>query len=211
MRRVGHDRRRGADGDRQFRRTGPDGYVGEHRCRSLASTICDVSRKGRQPQVGSGIWLSRSQLRTWLAFMGVQQRLGYEMNRQLQADNELSLADYDVLNALSGAPGGCLQVSALAARIGWERSRVSHHAKRMQSRGLVHCDVAASDRRATEVRLTPDGQRAIVEAAPGHVDLVRNLFFGGLPTELIVPLSQALEAIYDNIVEHGTLPAPAPE
>ena len=83
--------------------------------------------------------------------MGVQQRLGYEMNRQLQADSELSLADYDILNALSGVPGESMQVSALAARIGWERSRVSHHTKRMQSRGLVQCDVAASDRRATEV------------------------------------------------------------
>jgi DNA-binding MarR family transcriptional regulator len=142
--------------------------------------------------------------------MRVQQRLGYEMNRQLQADSDLSLADYDVLNALTGAPGACMQVSALAAQIGWERSRVSHHTKRMQSRGLVHCDIAASDRRATEVRLTPDGRRAIVEAAPGHVDLVRHLFFAGLPKELLAPLSQALEAVYDHIVEHGTLPPPAP-
>jgi DNA-binding MarR family transcriptional regulator len=168
-----------------------------------------MSRKDTQDGARSNVWLSRSQLRTWLAFMGVQQRLGYEMNRQLQADNELSLADYDVLNALSAVPGACLQVSTLAARIGWERSRVSHHAKRMQNRGLVHCDVAVSDRRATEVRLTPDGQRAIVKAAPAHVDLVRQLFFGGLPKELLAPLSQALEAIYDHIVEHGTLPAPA--
>jgi DNA-binding MarR family transcriptional regulator len=168
-----------------------------------------MSRKSEPDGARPNVWLSRSQLRTWLAFMGVQQRLGYEMNRQLQADNELSLADYDVLNALSGVPGACMQVSALAAQIGWERSRVSHHAKRMQSRGLVQCGVAASDRRATEVRLTRDGRRAIVAAAPGHVDLVRHLFFGGLPKELLAPLSQALEAIYDHIVEHGTLPAPA--
>jgi DNA-binding MarR family transcriptional regulator len=170
-----------------------------------------MSRKGKQDGTRSGVWLSRSQLRAWLAFMGVQQRLGFEMNRQLQADSQLSLADYDVLNALSGVPGQCMQVSALAAQIGWERSRVSHHAKRMQSRGLVQCDVAASDRRATEVRLIPDGQRAIVDAAPGHVDLVRDLFFGGLPKELIAPLSRALEAIYEHIVEHGTLPSPASE
>src|ERR1700757_3680187 len=167
-----------------------------------------MSRKGKQDGERSDVWLSRSQLLTWLAFMGVQQRLGYEMNRQLQADSELSLADYDVLNALSGVPGGCLQVSVLAAQIGWERSRVSHHARRMQSRGLVQCDVAASDRRATEVRLTPNGHRAIVEAAPGHVDLVRQLFFAGLPKELLTPLSDALEAIYDHIVRYGTLPAP---
>jgi DNA-binding MarR family transcriptional regulator len=170
-----------------------------------------MSRKGKQEGARSDVWLSRSQLRTWLAFMGVQQRLGYEMNRQLQADSELSLADYDVLNALSGASGGTMQVGALAAQIGWERSRVSHHARRMQSRGLVQCDVAASDRRATEVRLTYEGRRAIVEAAPGHVDLVRQLFFAGLPKHLLAPLSEALEAIYDHVVRHGTLPAPQAE
>src|ERR1700693_1172441 len=107
-----------------------------------------MSRKGEQDTSRSGIWLSRSQLRVWLAFMGVQQRLGYEMNRQLQADSELSLAYYDVLNALTAVPDGRMQVGALAARIGWERSRLSHHAKRMQSRGMVQCDLAASDRRA---------------------------------------------------------------
>src|SRR5579863_5621078 len=170
-----------------------------------------MSPKEKSDRAPSNVWLSRSQLRVWLAFMGVQQRLGYEMNRQLQADSELSLADYDVLNALSGVPDERMQVGALAAQIGWERSRLSHHAKRMQSRGLVQCELAASDRRATEVRLTPGGRRAIVEAAPGHVDLVRHLFFGGLPKELLAPLGQALEAVYDHVVEHGTLPAPTSE
>jgi DNA-binding MarR family transcriptional regulator len=170
-----------------------------------------MSRTVRQDRARSSVWLSRSQLRLWLAFMGVQQRMGYEMNRQLQADSALSLADYDVLNALSAVPDERMQVGALAARIGWERSRLSHHAKRMANRGMVQCDLAASDRRATEIRLTPGGRRAIVEAAPGHVDLVRHLFFGGLPKELLVPMSQALEAIYDHVVEHGTLPAPASE
>jgi len=45
----------------------------------------------------------------------------------------------------------------------------------------------------------------------GHVDLVRHLFFGGLPKELLAPLSQALEAIHAHVLEHGTLPAPASE
>ena len=38
--------------------------------------------------------------------MRVQLRMNYEMNRQLQSDAGLSLADYDVLAALSRAPGG---------------------------------------------------------------------------------------------------------
>ena len=170
-----------------------------------------MSRNGKQDPARSGVWLRRNELRTWLAYMRLEQRLGYEMNRQLQADSDLSLADYDVLNALSGVADECMQVSALAALIGWERSRLSHHARRMESRGLVRCNLAAQDRRATEIRLTPDGRKAIVAAAPGHVDLVRRLFFGGLPRELLSPLQAALDAIYDHIVQHGTLPSPASE
>jgi DNA-binding MarR family transcriptional regulator len=157
------------------------------------------------------VWLRKNELRVWLAFMGVQQRLGYEMNRQLQSDSDLSLADYDVLNALSGAPNESMQVSALAALIGWERSRLSHHARRMEARGLVQCDLGRADRRATEIKLTRHGRSAIVDAAPGHVDLVRRLFFAGLPKDLLSPLGEALEAIYDHVVQHGSLPAPTSE
>jgi DNA-binding MarR family transcriptional regulator len=167
-----------------------------------------MSPKGGPNRRRSQIWLRRDESRAWLAFMRVQQRLGYEMNRQLQSDSDLSLSDYDVLNALSGVANQCMQVGALAAQIGWERSRLSHHAKRMQSRGLVEFNLAKQDRRATEVKLTADGRRAILRAAPGHVDLVRRLFFAGLPKDLLSPLSEALEAIYDHIVLNGTLPAP---
>src|SRR5260370_40432951 len=90
----------------------------------------------------------------------------YEMNRQLKADSGLSLADYDVLNALSGVPKECMQVTALAAQIGWERSRLSHHARRMERRGLVQCDLAASDRRGGEGELSSGGRRGDVCAAP---------------------------------------------
>ncbi len=50
--------------------------------------------------------------------------------------------------------------------IGWERSRQSHHTRRMESRSQIQCSLASHDRRATEIRLTPDGRRAIVAAAP---------------------------------------------
>jgi hypothetical protein len=56
----------------------------------------NIGRAGRDG------WLTPAQQRAWVAYMHVQLRLTYEMNRQLQTDSELSLADYDVLVALSG-------------------------------------------------------------------------------------------------------------
>ena len=56
--------------------------------------------------------------------------------------------------------------------------------------------------------LTGRGRQALEEAAPGHVDLVRRLFFGGVPEGLVGPLGEALESVYANIIEQGSLPPP---
>jgi len=148
------------------------------------------------------------QWRVWRAYSRVQLRLSYEINRQLQADSDLSAADYDVLAALSGSAAGRMAISVLANHIGWERSRVSHHVKRMAARGLVASAQATTDRRVTEVSCTAAGLRVLHRAAPGHLALVRQLFFGGLPPELVQPLTSALENIYDHVLAHGSLPPP---
>jgi DNA-binding MarR family transcriptional regulator len=168
-----------------------------------------MSRNGAaDPAPASGGWLDGDQQRAWLAYIRVQLRLAYEMNRQLLADSGMSLPDYDVLTALSVADGEQMQVTVLAAQIGWERSRLSHHVRRMSARGLVTCGLSAADRRVTEVTLTELGRQKLDEAAPGHADLVRRLFFGGLPADLVEPLSEALESVYANIVKRGSLPPP---
>ena len=168
-----------------------------------------MSRKRPRQSDSAFRTLTPDQQRAWLAYMRVQLRLTYEMNRQLQADSKLSLPDYDVLNALRYAPGGRMRITALAARIGWERSRLSHHVRRLRNRGLVECGPASADRRSTEVTLTDQGWDEITGASGGHIDLVRRLFFEGLPDELLGPLTVGLESVYDNIIARGTLPAPA--
>ena len=141
-----------------------------------------MSRNGSNASPApAGGWLDGDQQRAWLAYIRVQLRLAYEMNRQLLTDSGMSLPDYDVLTALNVADQGRMQITVLAAQIGWERSRVSHHVRRMSARGLVTCGLSAADRRVTEVTLTARGRSALEEAAPAHVDLVRRLFFEGLP------------------------------
>src|SRR5258707_1194863 len=140
-----------------------------------------MSRNGKTAPAPAGGWLDGDQQRAWLAYIRVQLRLAYEMNRQLLADSGMSLPDYDVLTALSVAGGGRMQITVLAAQIGWERSRVSHHVRRMSARGLVTCGLSAADRRATEGTLTAPGPQAQEGAGPRPRALVRRLFFAGLP------------------------------
>src|SRR5258708_23544174 len=85
---------------------------------------------------------------------------------------------------------------------------VSHHVRRMSARGLVSCGLSVADRRVTEVTLTSRGRQALQEAAPGHVDLVRRLFFGGLPDGLGGPPRAALGSVYPRLITPGPLPPP---
>jgi DNA-binding MarR family transcriptional regulator len=167
-----------------------------------------VSRSQRR-EAAQEPWLPAAQLRAFRAFMSVQMRLNYEMNRQLQSDSDLSLADYHILNALTDAPSGRFQVSDLAALIGWERSRASHQLRRLCERGLAERVPSGDDGRATNAILTTASREAIAAAAPAHVALVRRMFFDPMPDELLAPLTAALEHVHVNINFNSSLP-PAP-
>jgi DNA-binding MarR family transcriptional regulator len=179
--------------------------AGRHR-RDRLEELRDMSSNAVDPS--SIPVLTDEQQETWFAYMRVMLRLTHEMNRQLQTDSDLSLADYDVLNALADSPGGRLQLTALAARIGWERSRVSHHLQRMSARGLVERSPSESDRRATDAVLTDAGRAALRAATPGHAALIRRMFFDGLDPELLVPLRTALDQVHERVLDQGTLPRP---
>lgn len=153
--------------------------------------------------------LTDDEVRAWYAFMKVQLRLRYEMNRQLRDDSGISLADYDVLVALTSEPAGAMTVSDLAIRIGAERSRVSHQIRRMAETGMVRAQPRADDGRATDVALTPEGRELLERASPGHRAFVRSVFFDALAPEQSDAMARAFESIYDLLIEHGTLPRPA--
>ena len=59
--------------------------------------------------------------------------------------------------------------------------------------------------------LSTESWAEITQASTGHVELIQRLFFDGLPDELLEPMTVALESIYDNVIERGTLPRPAHE
>lgn len=152
--------------------------------------------------------LTPAQQRAWLSYMQVYHRLEYEMNRQLQSECGLSLGDYTVMNALSHVPRHRLQLTSLAVAVGWELSRLSHHLRRMEKRGLVEWVASALDGRATDAVLTSHGWKALQQAAPRHVESVRRLVFSDLTTTEVAELADILSEIYDTIIREGTLPRP---
>ena len=142
-------------------------------------------------------WLTDEQQRIWRNYLAMSGRLNTAMHRQLQADCELSLSDYDVLVALSER--GPLRINELGALIGWEQSRLSHQLRRMRGRGLVQRAGDDDDRRGATVAITEAGSAALHTAAPGHVDLVRDVVFDGLTPTQLQAMGSAIETVLDRL------------
>jgi DNA-binding MarR family transcriptional regulator len=139
------------------------------------------------------MWLTEEQQRIWRAYLTMASRLQTAMHRQLQQDCELSLADYDVLVALSER--GPQRMHELGEALAWEQSRVSHQLRRMRGRGLVARQGSDDDRRGATVALTDNGQAALRAAAPGHAELVRSVVFDGLSATQLKTFESVLDRI----------------
>jgi DNA-binding MarR family transcriptional regulator len=156
-------------------------------------------------------WLDEGEQRAWRAFLRMQGELAARLNRQLQNDAGLSLADYGVLAPLSEEPEGRLRPYELQQRLQWEQSRLSHHLARMQRRGHVVRQECPVDGRGAFIVITEAGRRAIETAAPGHVDAVRRLFLDRLTRQQVAVLERlATQVVAAFDEESGETPEPAP-
>jgi len=141
------------------------------------------------------------QLATWRAFIETSERLRSTLAGRLQAETGLSSGDYAVLLALDEAVDRRMRSSALAEKVGWERSRLSHHLGRMERRGLVERAECATDSRGAEVAATPAGLGAFRRASVPHLRDVRSLFVDALTPEqldAVRDVTAALQARLDR-------------
>ncbi|MFI6265849.1 MarR family winged helix-turn-helix transcriptional regulator [Micromonospora sp. NPDC051006] len=132
-------------------------------------------------------WLSEDEEHAWRAFRRLLIALPARLGRDLARNSGLSPADYEVLSTLSEKPNRRWALKDLAAKMEWSRSRLSHHAARMQGRGLIDKEPDPQDARGCILHLTDDGFRVLEDAAPHHVVSVRSRFLDHLnPDELEV-------------------------
>ena len=142
-------------------------------------------------------WLNAREARAWRAFVDAHHRLEVHLSRRLQ-ESGLSGADYEVLALLSALDGDRMPARDLGTALGWEKSRVSHQVRRMQTDGLIRREPNPDDARSTMVCLLPAGRAAIENAAPRHVADVRQNFIDLLtPAEL-----DMFAALNERVLHH---------
>lgn len=147
----------------------------------------------------SGGWLSGDQQRVWRRWLSTHVDINSATARQLAADNELSLPEYQVMVVLSEAEDRRMRMAALADSIRWDRSRLTHQINRMEKRGLVAKMVCSEDRRGAYVTLTDEGFATIRAAAPGHVEQVRSVFFEALSADEVAALGSILDKLHAHL------------
>jgi DNA-binding MarR family transcriptional regulator len=145
-------------------------------------------------------WLDEREARAWRGYTRLRTQLEARLARELARHSGLSDPDYSVLVHLSEAPDGRLRAFELGRALQWEKSRLSHHLRRMEKRRLVARESCESDARGSFVVITPSGRAAIEAAAPAHVaDVRRHLIDLLSPDQLDVlgDIAEAVLAHYD--------------
>ena len=127
-------------------------------------------------------WLNPAEMKAWRSYIIASRRLIEALDNDLDG-HDLSMPDYEILAQLSDAPDRRLRMSELAAITLLSRSRLSHRMKVMEKAGWVKREACPSDKRGYFAVMTAKGWKAIVAAAPDHVDSVRSRFLEHVSTE----------------------------
>lgn len=140
-------------------------------------------------------WLNEPESRAWRGYQAMSEQMDTLLHRSLLRNTGLSLSDYAVLVHLSESPEDRLRAYELGAALRWEKSRLSHHLRRMEQRGLIERRACESDGRGLWVGLTAEGRRAIEAAAPLHVADVRAFLIDQLTPEQLESLGEIAEKV----------------
>ncbi|WP_191252862.1 MarR family winged helix-turn-helix transcriptional regulator [Amycolatopsis oliviviridis] len=140
-------------------------------------------------------WLSDEEQKVWRDFSAATRMLQAHLEGQLQHEAGMPHTYYEVLVALSEAPGRRLRMSELADARKASRSRLSHAVARLEANGWVRRESCPTDKRGSWAVLTDDGFAALEEAAPGHVEAVRESLFDPLTPGQVKALGEISAAV----------------
>lgn len=146
-------------------------------------------------------WLDADQQRAWRNFVEATVLLFDALDRQLQRDSGMPHGYYEILVRLSEPDDRTMRMSELANATRSSRSRLSHAVARLEERGWIKRSDCATDRRGQMATLTETGMQALRDAAPGHVETVREYVIDRLSEQQITQLGDIAETIVNGLTE----------
>jgi DNA-binding MarR family transcriptional regulator len=123
---------------------------------------------------------NREQLAAWRTFLRAHASITRALEAELVAEQDLSLASYDVLVQLAEAPDRRLRMTELADAVLLSRSGVTRLVDRLEKGGLVARCPVESDGRGVAARLTDAGLDRLRTASRTHLRGVAQHFVNRL-------------------------------
>jgi DNA-binding MarR family transcriptional regulator len=133
-------------------------------------------------------------LGAWRSLLQAHATLMRQLERDLEAETGLALADFDVLAQLALA-GGDLRMTELANRALISRSGMTRRVARLVDQGLVRRASTDADARGVQVALTDAGVARLTETAPVHARGIARYFVAPLDDEELAVLERALDKV----------------
>ena len=143
-------------------------------------------------------WLNAREMKAWRSYIIASRRLLDALDSDL-GDHDLSMPDYEVLAQLSDAPERRMRMSELAEIAMISKSRLSHRMKVMEKAGWVKREECQEDRRGNWAVMTEKGWKAIVKAAPDHVESVRGKFLDHLAVRDQEEIAKIFDRVQDQL------------
>ena len=162
-------------------------------------TAPSIPQQAEPSTDSTDLWLSASELSSWLSVVRLITRLPWAIEGQLQRDADVSMVEYMTMAMLAESPEWTMRMSTLAEEASVSLSRLSHMAKRLEARGYIRREPDANDGRFTNAILLPAGMRKLQDAAPAHVAFVRHLVVDNLSAERLRRVGQDAERILRRI------------
>jgi DNA-binding MarR family transcriptional regulator len=131
----------------------------------------------------------------WRGLVRVEGAVRRALDEALRSAEGISLWDYSVLRALSGAHGHSMRMTELAAAVDYTPSGLTRLVDRLERGGHVRRDPCPDDGRGSVATLTPEGRRVFLRARRTHHAAVRSHFLARCDPDELALLVEIWERI----------------
>jgi DNA-binding MarR family transcriptional regulator len=139
--------------------------------------------------------LDDGRLAAWRALLNAHAAAVRAIERDLAAGDFIPLTWYDVLVALSEAPGERARMHELADRVVLSRSGLTRLVDRLEAAGLVRREASTTDRRGAFAVLTEDGKATLLRTWPAYARGIAAHFARHLSEEEADRTARVLERV----------------
>jgi DNA-binding MarR family transcriptional regulator len=131
----------------------------------------------------------------WRTLAALHGRLEEALEKTLQAEFDLSVVEYTVLDILARQDGWHMRMQQLARAAALSHSATTRLVTRLENRGLLSRFLCPDDRRGIYSTLTEQGRQLLEQARPAHDGTLKDALEDARTVPELAPLVEALHAL----------------